>query len=237
MNEEWSNLEEDKDERESLEDMVIDADGVIQQEKPGRKKGVLRQPALMEHALAGAISSMRRVVDALVDVDISISTYADLLARAQPLNSGRVVIVFAKKHAVMIDKKNFLDTIPVPMQMVRYISGSWHLRRPFAFTKLEELRVGRSLPSDRLVVQVLRELDKLFAARAKLMTYLTDFRVPVVPATRSAVAQAHASLKRFGGLQARLRLDWKEDAKGCRAAIRKAREQRSVARKKEMPGS
>lgn len=213
----------------------VDADGVIQKDAPGRKKTVLRQPAIMEHALAGAISSLRRVVDALVDVDVSISAYADLLARAQPLNSGRVVIVFAKTHPVMIDKKNFFDIIPVPMRMVLYVSGTWHLRRPPPYKKLEELRVGQGVQSDRLVVQVLRELDKLFAARAKLMTYMSDFRVPVVPTTRSAVAQSDASLKRLGGLHARLKLDWKEDAKGCREAIRNERKRRAEAKKKNPP--
>jgi hypothetical protein len=63
----------------------------------------------------------------------------------------------------------------------------------------------------------------------------TDFRVPVVPATRSAVAQAQASLDRFGGLQSRLRLDWKEDASGCRQAIRNDRKRRSVAKNQELP--
>lgn len=213
----------------------VDADGVIQKCVPGKKKTVFRQPAMMEHALAGAISSMRRVVDALVDVDVTIAAYADLLARAQPLNSGRIVIVFSKSHRVRNDEKVFFDIIPVPMRMVLYVSGTWHLRRPPPFKKLEELRVGQGAQSDRLVVQVLRELDKLFAARAKLMTYLSDFRVPVVPDTRSAVAQSNASLKRLGGLHARLRLDWKEDAKGCREAIRNERKCRAEAKKKNPP--
>ena len=228
--------DESQDESELFAGLVVDADGVIEQETPGKKK-VLRQPELMEHAIAGAVASLRRVINALVDVDVSISMYADLLTRAQPLNSGRVVVVFAKTHRVMISEKSFYYTIPVPMRMVRYVSGTWHLRRVPAYKKLEELRVGQGLPSDRLVVQVLRELDKLFAARARLMIYLTGFRVSVVPATRSAVAQANASLERFGKLQARLRLDWKEDAKGCREAIRSDRKRRSQAKNKDAPDS
>ncbi len=219
---------------ESPDSILIDADGVIDQTSPSRKKA-LRQPVMMAHAMAGAVASLQRVIDALVDVDTSIETYADLLARAQPLNSGRVVIIFTKSHRVMIDKKCFYDIVPVPMRMVLFVGGTWHLRRPLAYKKLEEIRVGHGLPSDRLVVQVLRELDKLFAARARLTAYLTNFRVPVVPATRSAVAQAHASLDRFAGLQSRLRLDWKEDALGCRQAIRNDRKRKSVAKKKKPP--
>ena len=86
-------------------------------------------------------------------------------------------------------------------------------------------------------MQVLCELDKLFAARAELMNYLSEFRVPVVPATRSAVAQSTAFIERLGGLHARLHLDWKEDAKGFREAIRNDRKRRSEAKKKAVPKS
>jgi hypothetical protein len=203
---------------------------VIQTSSPGKKKA-LNKPTLMKHMLAGATSSLNRVQDAIMDVDEMIALYADLLAKAQPLNSGRVVIVFSKSHRVMIDEKCFHDIVPIPMRMVLYVSGTWHLRRAPAYTKLEELRVGQGLQSDRLVVQVLRELDKLFAARAKLMTFFTDFRVPVVPATRSAVSQAEASLKRLPTLKGRLRLNWKDDAAGCRKAIRDERKQRAEKKK------
>ena len=165
---------------------------VIQTTSPSKKKA-LNKPTLMKHMLAGATSSLNRVQDAIMDVDEMIALYADLLAKAQPLNSGRVVIVFSKSHAVKIDEKCFYDIVPVPMRMVLYVSGTWHLRRPPPFTKLEELRVGQGLQSDRLVVQILRELDKLFAARAKLMTFFTDFRFPSANVARSSVSQAEAS--------------------------------------------
>ncbi len=218
---------------DSLDGLVIDDDGVIEVSPPSRAKAVFKRPTFMDHALAGATDSLRRVVNAIVDVDVAISMYAELLTRAQPLNSGRVVIVFTKSHRVMREEKCFYDTVPVPMRMVLYISGTWHLKRVPAYEKLEELRVGKSLSSDRLVVQLLRELDKLFAARLKLVSYLSDFRVPSVPASRSAVAQADSSVKRLEGLQSRLRLDWKDDAKGCRQAIRDDLKRRTQARKKD----
>ena len=196
------------------------------------KKRVFRKTTLMTYALEGAHHSLLRVAHALVDVDVTIGAYADLLTRAQPLNSGRVVIVFSKCHRVMVDGAAKFDVIPVPMRMVLYRSGMWKLRRPPAYTKLEELRVGRDQPhSDRLVVQLLRELDKLFLARAKLMGYLADFRAPVVPATKSAVALAESSLGRIASLKSRLRGDWLEDAKGCREAIRMERKQVAEKRK------
>ena len=212
--------------------MVVDADGVIEMAPPGRVKA-LRRPALMAHALEGAYSSLRRVADALVDVDVAINSYADLLSRAQPLNSGRVVIVFSKSHRVKLNGEVRYDIVPVAMRMVLYVSGTWHLRRAPSYTKLEELRVGKELPSDRLVVQILRELDGLMEVRRQLMAYLSDFRSPVIPASRKAVAVANASLDRLPVLQGRLRLDWKEDAHGCREAIRNERKLKAEARKKK----
>lgn len=220
---------------DSLDGLVIDEDGVIDVKPPSRAKAVFKRPTFMEHALAGATDSLRRVANAIVDVDVAISMYAELLTRAQPLNSGRVVIVFTKSYRVRRGEMCFYDTVPVPMRMVLYISGTWHLKPVPVFEKLEELRVGKSLPSDRLVVQLLRELDKLFAARVRLISYLSDFRVPSVPASRAAVAQSESSLKRLGGLQSRLRLDWKADAKGCRQSIRDDLKRRTQSRKKGEP--
>jgi hypothetical protein len=211
--------------------MACDVDGVIHSEPPGKKRAFAKT-ALMTHALAGAQQSLIRVAHALVDVDVTIGAYADLLARAQPLNSGRVVIVFSGTHRVLVDGVQKRDVVPVPMRMVLYPSGIWKLRRPPPYTKLEELRVGRDLPqSDRLVVQILRELDKLFLARTTLMGFLTNFRGPVIPATQSAVAVAESSLERITSLKARLRSDWLEDAKGCREAIRAERKQLAEKRK------
>jgi|GEM_PF-3478327 len=208
----------------------VDADGVIQTHRPGRAVA-LRQPALMKNALEGAYATLRRVAEALVDVDVTIGSYADLLTRAQPLNSGRVVIVFSKSYRVRVNGEIRFDTVPVAMRMVLYVDGSWHLRRAPAFEKLEELRVGKTLPSDRLVVQVLRELDNMMKVRAELMELLSDFRKPSIPVTRKAVALANTAIERLPVLQGRLKLDWKTDAEGCRIAIRNERKKTAEARK------
>lgn len=215
------------------EDGEIQAKGANPPKPPGRMKGMMRAQ-MMEHALAGAQATLLRITQTIVDIDVTIGAYSDLLAKAQPLNSGRVVIVFGRSHRVKINGIEKYDVVPMPMRMVQYVSGSWHVRRPGAYTKLEELRVGKGLPSDRLVVQILRELDKLFAGRERLVAYLTDFRKPAYPAIRSVDSKAVVSMKRLPLLQSRLKLDWQEDAKGCREAIRAERKARNEARRQAM---
>jgi hypothetical protein len=83
------------------------------------------------------------------------------------------------------------------------------------------------------VVRLLKVLDELFARRTKLCSYFSDFRKPSLNDLNSSGAFASTNLFALPDLEARLKLDWAEDAKGCREAIRADNKRRAEAKRQK----
>lgn len=210
-----------------------DEDGVIEEEVTQKKKFVLRRPEPSKHKLEGAINTFKKIIEVILLVDKAIYNYAELLNRAQPLNSGRVAIIFKASDNVMYSGKIYKDVEPVVVRMVLFTSGKWGVAKAPPYKKLEELRVGRNLYSDRLVVRLLKVLDELFARRKKLCSYLTDFRRPSLNDLTSTGRFASSNAFALPDLEARLKLDWAADAKGCRESIRADNKRRAEAKREK----
>ena len=128
-----------------LDDGIFcDEDGVIKEEVERKKKFVLRSPERSKYKLEGAVNTLKKIVEVLLLVDQAIFNYAKLLSRAQPLNSGRVAIIFKASDAVRLNGKINKDVEPVVVRMVLFASGKWGVAKPPPYKKLEELRVGRN---------------------------------------------------------------------------------------------
>ena len=114
--------------------------------------------------LKGAQQTVEKIVDTVHFVDTVIQDWSDQLNRAQPLLSGRLVVRFSPTHKVVIDGKTLRDVVPKFGQMIKLKTGGWKFKW-LEGNQLEQkpsnFRVGRSFPSDRVVVRLIDGIEDM----------------------------------------------------------------------------
>lgn len=172
-------------------------------------------------------STVNGLVNELFMMDEEIERWAEQLNRAQPLLSGRVVIAFTHGTSLSIDGMRHYMVDPVPAKMIRLKSGVWKrvwLTKAQMAKGIVELRAGRSLSSDRVVVRLLQGIEDLMQRRSRLLSVLMEMRSQAVFAMNASANARSRADETLGKLKARIKIDWTTDAA---KALRDLREKQS----------
>lgn len=192
-----------------------------------------------EHLKTGANLSVAKVIDQIYDLDRVIELWNDELKRAQPLLPGRLIFRFRVKY-VSIESERYKDYVPAPGKMIKKVSGAWwfvFLDKKDTYKKLSDLRVGKSFPSDRVVVRLIDGIESMINQRNKLSQILSVLRSEVQRSSISAEAELNKRLDDLPKLKSRIKLDWHNDADSAFKAIRARDAVKNEARAKKMAGA
>jgi len=165
----------------------------------------------------GFRDTLNTYLNQLRELDDLIFKYADLLEKAQPLFSGRVLVRFSKRPEarVMIARELFFDMIPKVGKMLKNRDGSWMFLwvEKIELKNLEKYRVSQNTPWDREVVQILKNLSVLLQRRQELMTILKSMRVQLVRTQQGNASMIKKMKDNFGKVDARVDWDFRTNAK------------------------
>ena len=213
------------------------------------------RPEPQEYAQQAMAHTVIEMKDALYKLDRVIRIHADLLYRAQPFLSGRIVINFLRDssaYKLLLDGKQVIDVRPVPGLMLRTVSGKWFLKkirklkngkwqtvgsaadalRNTQMDSLADYRVGRSYrENDRLAKRLLDDIEEMLLARENMMNSIMQFRKSSVQLRQRAIHLRDNSFVKLENYEKRLRTDWKDDFEGSIQYYKKQAEIRREKRK------
>jgi hypothetical protein len=168
--------------------------------------------------LSGCEDTIKKIVKELFLLDSTIRDWNEELKRAQPLLSGKVILRFSPTLRVSINAKLQSDHEPRFGKMIKKTSGRW------AFVWLSErdkklgalaLRVGKSFPSDRVVVRLITGIEAMLEQRNRLVGILKTLRSTSVPALSSSFSERNRRIEELPALQLRIKMDWQNNADAC----------------------
>jgi hypothetical protein len=191
---------------------------------------ILRPKALID----GSIATVKSIGNAIFLLDGTINQWNIQLARAQPLIAGRIQVGFLMDRAVIVSAQRIREAEPVVGKMVEMKSGNWRfikLTPKDNYTKLSDLRVGRSLPSDALVKRLIDGLEEMLAQRKSLTSMLASLRNQAPGRISAIEASCIRRMVEGETLAKRVKLDWNADADAARSAVRKFNHDRYMAKK------
>lgn len=163
---------------------------------------------------AGADTNSKLVRELFL-LDATIADWSEQLNRAQPLLSGRVVIAFTKDREISVNGEIEHVVGPKASKMIRLKNGTWRkvwLTKNQKAKSIVELRVGKGLPSDRVVVRLLQGIEDLLARRERVFGAIMEFRLKgmyALNASTNARARHDVALEKY---KARITTDWSVDA-------------------------
>ena len=174
---------------------------------------------------AGVDLTVKKLLVTVHMLDSVIAEWAEQLNRAQPLLSGRVVIRFSPVLRVSIGNDRLSDYAPKVGKMIKLKNDSvWKFKwieDTDVHDKLSDLRVGRSMPSDRVVVRLLDGLEAMMIKRERLIEKLIELRASSPSLINSAETDIINRADELEKLKSRIKLDWHNDAAGAFEVIRK----------------
>jgi len=172
------------------------------------------KPARQAFRIKAATDMVTRIGDAILLLDLTINDWSEQLNRAQPHRNGRLVVRFGKNSYVRFEGSRIYEVEPIVGKMVQMQSGSWSffkLTDRDQYEKLSDLRVGKTLKSDPLVVRLIDGIEDLLKQREALCEALVALR-----GMQGKVDAAMATCVRRGGqvyeLAERVKIDWMKGA-------------------------
>jgi hypothetical protein len=185
-------------------------------------------------------TSIQKLVVNLEEIDEAISIWNDLLERAQPFVSGRLVIRFLKEDKWFVRGETEYEYQPVVGKMVKFVSGRWRfvkLDSVDRYERLSDLRVGKSADSDRLVRKLIDGIELLLNERKAISDLLRVVRRKAtgssVSVSKRTLAMADQALK----LKTKIKIDWKENTDAAIQAEQEKNQQRYLAKKQRVQKS
>jgi len=186
------------------------------------------KPARQTCRIQAATDMVTSIGDAIFLLDLTIKDFSVQLNRAQPHRNGRLVVRFGKNTPVRIGGSRNFDVEPIVGKMVQMQSGAWNffkLTGRDKYEKLSDLRVGKSLKSDPLVVRLIDGIEDLLKQRKELCEALVSLR-----GMHHKVEAVTASCARRGGqvyeLAERVKIDWTQGAERAEWLITQQRRER-----------
>lgn len=184
--------------------------------------------------MRASIDDVKKTIDLLHQLDTTLAMWIKQLNRAQPWRPFRVSVIFSKSSSVLVDGVKRYDPEPIIGRMVQAKNGRWRfykLRGALTQMRLVDLRVGKGLPGDPVVMRILQEIEELLAHRAALLEGLVSPRRGG-PGRRSALyAQLTRSADKAIDLAGRVKLDWSADPLGAEQALQAARREKIAQHK------
>lgn len=192
------------------------------------------EPAYPEARRNGARNMVDNICKAIHYLDIVIEDWSVELNRAQPHRDGRLVVKFTKTDQITCNGVVAYDIGPVVGRMKLLKNGSWHFFRldnKVRYERLSDLRVGKTLRSDPLVVRLINGIEDLLKKRKELCA-------PLAALSRGMsgrIASAHALCSSYADtvcdLAERNRLDWSQGAAKAEESLRTQRRERYLRKK------
>lgn len=179
--------------------------------------------------MRAAIDEVKKTIDVLLQLDTTLAMWIKQLNRAQPWRPYRVAVIFSKSSSVLLDGVKHYDPEPIIGRMVQAKNGRWRfyrLRGSLTHMKLVDLRVGKGLPGDTVVIRILEEIENLLERRAELVEAFVAPRRGG-PGKRSALyAHLTRSADKAIDLAERVKLDWSVDPLGAEESLKAARREK-----------
>jgi len=197
--------------------------------KSSAANGVENKPAMPINRIKGATDMVRQIGEAIYMLDLTIDQWNEQLKRAQPHRNGRVALIFTPVSRTMIDGKVAYDAGPLVGKMVLMRSGAWRffrLTEKDKHEKLSDLRVGKSLLSDPLVVRLLDGIEDMLKQRESLCEILAALSRGTPGKVSSILASCSRRADEAIDLSLRVKLDWTKGAEEAEAKIRAQRRER-----------
>lgn len=185
--------------------------------------------------IANACSaSVQRLVVNLEEIDEAIFIWNELLERAQPFISGRLIFKFLKESQWLVNGEIQYDYVPVPGKMVKFVSGRWRfvkLDSVDRYEKLSDLRVGKSYDSDALVKKLIDGIEGLLLERKTIVEQLRALRQMATGKSVSLSKRTSEMVDLSMKLDAKIKIDWKTNTDEAIEAQKEADRQRYMKRK------
>lgn len=199
----------------------------------------MNKPTFGEHLEAAVKETLRKLTRELLMLDVEIESWSEQLDRAQPIVSGRIVVIFTRgvgegSQAFKIDGERLHDVAPVVAKLIKARGTSWKLvwLSPKQLAKgLVELRVGRSYESDRVVVRLLEGLQELLDHRKTIVKMVSEMRLQFNYALKKSDFARKRRDVRLGKLVERIKTDWKADPDAAMERVRAENAERYQKRK------
>lgn len=178
----------------------------------------MEETQFSNNLLGGCEDTIKKIVKEVFLLDCTIRDWNEELKRAQPLLSGKVILRFTPNVRVTLNGKVQSDNEPRFGKMVKKTSGRW------VFVWLSErdkkigalgLRVGKSFPSDRVVVRLITGIEAMLEHRSRLVAILRTLRSTSVPALSSSFSERNNRIEELPALQLRIKMDWQNNAASC----------------------
>lgn len=205
----------------------------MQQKKDREDKA---KPRLSLGRIKASQDAISKIVDAIYRIDITIDEWNEQLKRAQPHRNGRLLVIFSNHVGLVVGNERIYDIEPIVGKMVKMQSGAWRFFQLTAKDKyktLSDLRVGKGLPSDRLVVRLINGLEDMLKQRAELVEMLVALR----RGTPGKIASIFASCERRSievvDLSSRVQLDWTVSAAAAELELSAKNRERYLAKKEK----
>jgi hypothetical protein len=183
---------------------------------------------------SAAADTNTKLVQELFLLDATIADWSEQLNRAQPLLSGRVVIAFTPGSDISVNGVRQYLVEPTPAKMIRLRNGTWKkvwLTKSQNAKSIVELRVGKGLPSDRVVVRLLQGIEDLLAQRERVFGVIMEFRrqaMYALNASKNARARHDVALDKY---KARITTDWSVDAPQALLQLKKKHHDNYIRKK------
>jgi hypothetical protein len=192
------------------------------------------KPAVPKVMVKSVMDVVKSIGDSVYFLDITIDQLSQQLNRAQPHRMGRLAISFSKSQTCSVDGVRIYEVVPVVGKMILLQSGSWvfiKLNKTEKFKKLSDLRVGKTLKSDPLVVTIIDKIEELLKQRVFLISRLKQLTLNMTNTLSSIDASCAKNGEHAVDLSYRVKLDWSKGASEAEEKIKSDRRLRYESQK------
>jgi hypothetical protein len=192
------------------------------------------EPGMAESRMEAAILEVKRTGLLIYQVDRTLALWIKQLNRAQPWRPFRLSIIFSRSEGSMIEGALRYDVVPVVGRMIQLKNGTWkfyRLRGAMKSMRLTDLRVGKGLTGDSVVIRILEEIERLLEQRDQLVETLIGPRRGAPGKRASIEAKLTRSADMAIDLAERVKLDWEADRDGAEKALRSTRQEKYLKQK------
>lgn len=167
------------------------------------------EPARNVHLLETLRVNANAIIEEIFEIDYCLLAYKKELARAQPHVSGSLVLNFIPQRRI---RDNY-DIEPAIAHIFNDANGKWVLRKlvyvpgELHFTKILS-KSGKAIQQETNVISLLRGIDRLFQARAKLIELTRPMRQTtngIISHTQKRRRDADDTIDKAA---AQLKIDW-----------------------------
>lgn len=180
------------------------------------------------------VSSVQKLVVNLEEIDETIYVWNDLLERAQPFISGRLLFKFLRESKWTVKGTVEHEYEPVAGKMVKFVSGAWRFMKLDSvdrYEKLSDLRVGKSSDSDAVVRKLIDGIEGLLVDRKTIVDQLRTLRMMATGTSVSISKRTASMVDDSEKLAKKIKIDWKEDTDAAIKAEQEKNRLRYLAKK------